>query len=87
MLEKQENLIEEEAEEEINDIENEPFQVPDIDTKTENLKKGEIDSEQYLSQVPKKEEIIKVENCSLIKEIKKKSIKMIFLFDTRKKSM
>ena len=73
MLEKQENLIEEEAEEEINDIENEPYQVPDIDTKTENLKKGEIDSEQYLSQVPKKEEIIKVENCSLIKEIKKKS--------------
>ena len=39
MLEKQENLIEEEAEEEINDIENEPYQVPDIDTKTENLKK------------------------------------------------
>ena len=70
MKEKDMNLINEE-EEEINDIANHPEQLDDIDTRVHNQANQNNASNQLLLKIPTKEEIIKVENCSFIKETKK----------------
>ena len=64
------NLINEE-EEEINDIANHPEQLDDIDARVHNQANQNNANNQLLLKIPTKEEIIKVENCSFIKETKK----------------
>ena len=72
MKEKNMDLInEEEVEEEINEIANQPGQLDDIDTRIQNQENQNNDNNQLLLKIPTKEEIIKVENCSFIKETKK----------------
>ena len=64
------NLINEE-EEEINDIANHPDQLDNIDNIIQNQVAQNNNNDQLLLKIPTKEDIIKVENCSFIKETKK----------------
>ena len=66
------DLINEE-EEEIKDIQNQPEELDNIETRIQNGNDQNNIDVQLLSKVPSKEEIIKVENCSFIKETKKRS--------------
>ena len=74
MKENNMNLINEE-EEEINDIQNQANNIEHINTNTIQQQPSQSSvNNQLLCKVPSKEEIIKVENCSFIKETKKISI-------------
>ena len=70
MKENNMNLINEE-EEEINDIANHPDQLDNIDNIIQNQVAQNNNNDQLLLKIPTKEDIIKVENCSFIKETKK----------------
>ena len=70
------NLINEDEEEE-KEVEKIPSQIEDISTK--RLHDSRNPDNILLFKVPSKEEVIKVENCSFINEIKK-NINLLFLF-------
>ena len=72
MKEKDLNLINEE-EEEINNISNQQDHLEEINTQIQNQPSQNNADPQLLYEVPSKDDIIKVENCSFIKETKKRS--------------
>ena len=63
-----------EEEEEINNIENQANNLEEINTNIHQQQSQSSVNNQLLCKVPSKEEIIKVENCSFIKQTKKISI-------------